>query len=129
MTEPGLTSGFGVADHIRQFRRFGGFTPDYVLVNTPRIEPEVRQVYAAAHQTPVYLAPEEYEETVVRATAEVTARDLMLEGSVVVEADLASSVVQLTASLDNPGESRTVRVLRHDPDKLAAAIIEILRRG
>ncbi|MFO7168522.1 MAG: 2-phospho-L-lactate transferase CofD family protein [Chloroflexota bacterium] len=128
MTEPGLTTGFGVADHIRQFRRYGGFAPDYVLVNTPRIDPEVRQVYAAAHQTPVYLAPEEYEETMVRATAEVTTRDLVLEGSVVVEADLASSVVQLTASLDHPGESRTVRVLRHDPDKLAAAIMEILRR-
>jgi hypothetical protein len=65
----------------------------------------------------------------VRATDEVTTRDLLLEGALVVEADLASSVVQLTASLDNPGESRTVRVLRHDPDKLAAAIMEILRRG
>jgi 2-phospho-L-lactate transferase/gluconeogenesis factor (CofD/UPF0052 family) len=129
MTEPGLTTGFGVADHIRQFRHYGGFTPDYVLVNTPRIDADVRQVYAAAHQTPVYLGPEEYEETMVRATDEVTTRDLMLEGSVVMEADLASSVVQLTASLDRPDDSRTVRVLRHDPDKLAAAIMEILRRG
>lgn len=129
MTEPGLTTGFGVADHIRQFVRFAGFSPDYVLVNMPRIDPEVRQVYAAAHQTPVALALDEYEETAVRATSEVTTRDVMLEGSVVVEADLASSVVQLTASLDQPGESRTVRVLRHDPDKLAAAILEVLRRG
>jgi hypothetical protein len=129
MTEPGLTTGFGVADHIRQFVRFSGFAPDYVLVNTPRIDPEVRQVYAAANQTPVYLAPEEYEETMVRATDEVTTRDLVLEGAVVIEADLASSVVQLTASLDHPGDSRTVRVLRHDPDKLANAIMEILRRG
>jgi hypothetical protein len=128
MTEPGLTTGFGVADHIRQFMRFGGFAPDYVLVNAPRIDPEVRQVYAAANQTPVYLAPEEYEETMVRATDQVATRDVVLEGAVVVEADLASSVVQLTASLDNPGESRTVRVLRHDPDKIAAAIMEVLRR-
>lgn len=129
MTEPGLTTGFGVADHIRQLVRFGGFAPDYVLVNAPRIDPEVRQVYAAASQTPVYLGPDEYEETTVRATDDVTTRDLLLEGALVVEADLASSVVQLTASLDHPGESRTVRVLRHDPDKLAAAILEILRRG
>lgn len=129
MTEPGLTTGFGVADHIRQLVRFAGLTPDYVLVNTPRIDPEVRQVYAAANQTPVYLTPEEYEETMVRATDGVTTRDLVLEGAVVIEADLASSVVQLTASLDHPGDSRTVRVLRHDPDKLANAIMEILRRG
>lgn len=128
MTEPGLTSGFGVADHIRQFVRYGGFAPDYVLVNVQRIEPEVRRMYEAAHQSPVYLTPEEYEETVVSASESVTTRDVVLEGAVVIEADLATSVVQLTASLDHPGEGRTVRVLRHDPDKLASAIMEILRR-
>src|SRR6266508_2869196 len=128
MTEPGLTSGFSVADHIRQIVRYGGFAPDYVLVNAQRIDPEVRRIYEAAHQSPVYLNPEEYEETIVSATDHVTARDVVVEGSVVIEADLASSVVQLTASLDQPGAGRTVRVLRHDPDKLAAAILEILRR-
>lgn len=128
MTEPGLTSGFSVADHIRQIVQYGGFAPDYVLVNAQRIDPDVRQVYAAANQAPVYLNPEEYEETVVSKTDRVTARDVVVEDSVVIEADLASSVVQLTASLDQPGAARTVRVLRHDPDKLAAAILEILRR-
>ena len=128
MTEPGLTSGFGVAEHIRQFVRYGGFAPDYVLVNAQRIDPEVRRIYEAANQSPVYLNPEEYEETIVSATDRVTARDVVVEGSVVIEADVATAVVQLTASLDHPGEGRTVRVLRHDPDKLAAAILEILRR-
>lgn len=128
MTEPGLTTGFGVADHIRQITRYGGFTPDYVLVNAQRIDPEVRQMYEAAHQSPVYMNPEEYEETIVSKTDRVTARDVVVEGAVVIEADLATSVVQLTASLDEPGAGRTVRVLRHDPDKLAAAILEILRR-
>jgi 2-phospho-L-lactate transferase/gluconeogenesis factor (CofD/UPF0052 family) len=128
MTEPGLTSSFGVADHIRQFVRYGGFAPDYVLVNARRIDPEVRQIYEAAHQSPVFLSPEEYEETIVSATDRVTVRDVVVEGAVVIETDLATSVVQLTASLDQPGEGRTVRVLRHDPDKLAAAILEILRR-
>lgn len=129
MTEPGLTTGFAVADHIRQFGRFVGFVPDYVLVNAQRIDPDVRQIYAAANQTPVFLSPEEYEETTVSVTDRATSHDLVVEGSIVIEADLASSVVQLTASLDTPGESRTVRVLRHDPDKLAAAITEIMRRG
>lgn len=129
MTEPGMTTGFTVADHIRQIVRYAGFTPNYVLLNAQRIDTDVRQIYEAAHQTPVYLDPEEYEETIVSATDRVTARDMIVEGAVVIESDLASSVVQLTASLDRPGESRTVRVLRHDPDKLAAAILEILRRG
>jgi 2-phospho-L-lactate transferase/gluconeogenesis factor (CofD/UPF0052 family) len=128
MTEPGLTTGFGVAEHIRQIARYGGFTPDYVLVNAQRIDPDVRQMYEAAHQSPVFMNPEEYEETVVSNTDRVTSRDVVVEGAVVIEADLASSVVQLTASLDHPGEGRTVRVLRHDPDKLATAILEILRR-
>jgi 2-phospho-L-lactate transferase/gluconeogenesis factor (CofD/UPF0052 family) len=128
MTEPGLTSDFSVAEHIRQIVRYGGFAPDYVLVNAQRIDPVVRQIYAAAQQSAVFLDPEEFEETIVSATDRVTAHDVMVEGSVVIEADLASSVVQLTASLDHPGAGRTVRVLRHDPDKLAAAILEILRR-
>jgi uncharacterized cofD-like protein len=128
MTEPGLTTGFSVADHIRQIVRYGGFTPDYVLVNAQRIEPQVRQIYSAANQSPVYLDPEEYEETIVSTTDRVTAREVVVEGAVVIEADLAASQLQLTASLDRPGESRTVRVLRHDPDKLAAAIMEILRK-
>src|SRR5262245_45812910 len=93
MTEPGLTSGFGVADHIRQFLRYGGFAPDYVLVNVQRIDPDVRQIYQAANQSPVYLNPEEYEETIVSATDHATARDVVVEGAVVIEADLASSVV------------------------------------
>jgi len=129
MTEPGLTTGFGVAEHLSQIRTYGGFSPDYVLVNAQRIEPEVQQMYLAAHQSPVYLSPEEYEETSVSATDRVTRRQILVEGAVVIEADLASSQLQLTASLDRPGEGRTVRVLRHDPDKLAAAILEILRRG
>ncbi len=128
MTEPGLTSGFGVAEHIRQFVRYGGFAPDYVLVNAQRIDPDVRQIYEAAHQSPVYLNPEDYEETVVSKTDRVTVRDVVVEGAVVIEGDVATAVVQLTASLDQPGAGRTVRVLRHDPDKLAAAILEILRR-
>jgi 2-phospho-L-lactate transferase/gluconeogenesis factor (CofD/UPF0052 family) len=129
MTEPGLTTGFRVADHIRQITRYGGFIPDYVLVNAQRIEPEVRQMYLAANQSPVYLDPEEYEETIVSATDRVTAHEVVVEGAIVIEADLAASQLQLTASLDRPGERRTVRVLRHDPDKLANAILEILRRG
>lgn len=129
MTEPGLTQGFTVADHIRQIVRYGGFAPDYVLVNAQRIDADVQRIYAAARQTPVYLAPEEYEETVVQAIDRGAGSGVMIEGSVIIEADLATAVIQLTASLEDPGKSRTVRVLRHDPDKVAAAITSIMRRG
>lgn len=128
MTEPGRTTGFGVADHIRAIKRYGGFTPDYVLVNAQRIDPDVYRLYAAAHQSPVYLAPEEYEETAVLPGDMAGQRRMVIEGSVVIEADLASSVIQYSASLSNPTDSRAVRVLRHDGDKLTAAILELIRR-
>jgi hypothetical protein len=128
MTEPGLTTGFGVADHIRQFKRYGGFVPDYVLVNVQRIDPAISQIYAAAHQSPVFLSPDEYEETIVAPGDSSARRQLIVEGSVIIETDLASSVVQYTASLKQPGESRAVRVLRHDQEKLTEALLELLKR-
>ena len=128
MTEPGRTTGFGVADHIKAIKRYGGFTPDYVLVNAQRIDPEVYRIYAAAAQEPVYLTPEEYEETALLSLEHGSSRGVMIEGSVVIEADLASSVIQYTASLSHPTENRAVRVLRHDSDKLGMALLELLRR-
>ena len=128
MTEPGRTSGFGVADHIRAIRQYGGFTPDFVLVNAQRIESEVSRLYAAANQSPVYLTPDEAEETTYLAGDQTAQRRVMIEGATVIEADLASSVIQYTASLSSPTESRAVRVLRHDSQKLTATILELLRR-
>jgi hypothetical protein len=128
MTEPGHTSGFGVADHLRELKRYTGFSPDFVLVNAQRIDPEVFRLYAAAHQSPVYLDPSEYEETAVLPGDPSGRRRVLIEGSMVIEADLASSVIQYSTSLDNPGQSRAVRVLRHDSEKLTAVILELLRR-
>ncbi len=129
MTEPGLTTGFHVGDHIRKIKQYGGFTPDYVLVNAQRLDPEVTQLYAEANQAPVYLEPDAYEETAVLPGQHDSQRYVVVEGSVVIETDLASSVVQYTASLNNPGERRAVRVLRHDPQKLTTAVLSLLRQA
>lgn len=129
MTEPGLTTGFDVGDHVREVKRYGGFTPDYVLVNAQRIEPEIRQMYEAANYAPVFLDPEAYEETAVLPADQGRQKQVLVEGAVVVEADLASAMIQLTATLDNPGQNRAVRVLRHDPEKLRTAILALLQRG
>lgn len=127
MTEPGRTPGFGVAEHIRAIKRFG-VAPDYVLLSAQRIDSEIYRLYAAAQQSPVTLSPDEIEETTVLAGDQTSQRRVMVEGAVVIEADLASSVIQYTTSLSNPSESRAVRVLRHDSEKLAATILELLRR-
>jgi uncharacterized cofD-like protein len=128
MTEPGLTTGFSVGEHIRQIKRYGGFTPDYVLVNVQRIEADVQRMYEDANQAPVYLSPEEYEETAIPHQTGVAHSQLVLEGSVIIEADLASSMVQFKAAINNPDERRAVRVLRHDPEKLTMAIVQLLRQ-
>jgi 2-phospho-L-lactate transferase/gluconeogenesis factor (CofD/UPF0052 family) len=128
MTEPGRTTGFRVADHIRAIREYAGFTPDYVLVNAQRIEPEIMRLYEAANQVPVYLDLDDYEETTLNTGEQRGQRHVIVEGSVVIESDLAASVIQYTASLAHPNESRAVRVLRHDGQKLTAAILELLRR-
>ncbi len=128
MTEPGLTTGFSVGDHIQQIKHYGGFIPDYVLVNIQRIDSEVLQMYEAGYQSPVYLAPEEYDETNIVNQQGISQRRVIVEESAVIESDLASSVIQYSASLDNPNERRAVRVLRHDPQKLTSAILELLRQ-
>jgi len=128
MTEPGRTSGFRVADHIRVIKEYAGLTPDYVLVNAQRIDPETTRIYAAAHQTPVYLDPSDYEEVATLPGDVHGQRGVIIEGSMVIEADLSAAVIQYTTSLDNPLQSRAVRVLRHDGQKLAAALIELMRR-
>jgi 2-phospho-L-lactate transferase/gluconeogenesis factor (CofD/UPF0052 family) len=128
MTEPGLTTGFSVGDHVRAIKRFGKFTPDYVLISAQRTDPDVRQRYEAANYAPVQLDLEAYEETAVVAADQVRQKQLVVEGATAIEADLSSALVQYSASIDDPGERRAVRMLRHDPDKLAAAIMALLRR-
>jgi hypothetical protein len=129
MTEPGQTGGFSVADHIRAIKTYAGFTPDYVLVNAQRIDPETARLYAAASQSPIYLDPEDYEELTLPTGETAGQRRLMIEGSVVLESDLSAAVIQYTSSLANPAASRAVRVLRHDGQKLTAALLELLRRS
>jgi 2-phospho-L-lactate transferase/gluconeogenesis factor (CofD/UPF0052 family) len=128
MTEPGLTTGFSVGDHVRAIKRFGKLTPDYVLVSAQRTDADVRRRYEAANYAPVQLDLEAYEETAVVAAADGRQKQLVVEGATAVEADLSSALVQYTASIDEPGDRRAVRMLRHDPDKLAAAIMALLRR-
>lgn len=80
MTEPGRTSGFRVADHIRVIKEYAGLTPDYVLVNAQRIDPETTRIYAAAHQTPVYLDPSDYEEVATLPGDVHGQRGVIIEG-------------------------------------------------
>ncbi len=130
MTEPGQTDGFTVTDYVRAIHLYGGFTLDYVLVNTATADRSVQEQYAAVLAEPVL------HEAAVRPNGPVLSagsqlrRLAMTEGAVVVGADLVTKMAEQVAVA--PGLSRPVAgaerlvVLRHDPNKLAGALVRLL---
>jgi len=94
MTQPGETSGFGAADHVRAISRHVGPVVTDVLVHRGRLPRAVLDRYAAKGAFPV----------------EVDRGELEREGVRVREADLLSG--------------RWEAGIRHDPEKLAREVCE-----
>jgi uncharacterized cofD-like protein len=99
MTQPGETTSFTLADHLRAITEHVGPVVTDVLVHADPLTPEQVARYAAEDAAPVRLDREEVERLGVR----------------VVEADL------LTAG--------TGAEVRHDPGRLAAALLGLLGDG
>jgi uncharacterized cofD-like protein len=100
MTEPGETEGYTLADHLDAIRAHAGFDLiDYVLVNRRPVEAAAEAQYARAGSAPV-----------VR-----DGRHPVGALPVLVERDLAWQVER--------GK------IRHDPEPLAEAILELARMG
>ena len=130
MTEPGQTDGFTVTDYVRAIHLYGGFTLDYVLVNTATADRSVQEQYAAVLAEPVFHEGEARPNGPVLSAGSQLRRLAMTEGAVVVGADLVTKMAeQVTVA---PGLSRPVAgaerltVLRHDPNKLAGALARLL---
>jgi len=103
MTQPGETTGFGPAQHLGVVRDLLGQAVTWAIVNTERIPPELRRRYEDDGATVVTAPPGLLERLGVRV---VRARLLDTEA--------------LTAAVG-------ARV-RHDPDRLAAAILRVIGR-
>ena len=101
MTQPGETTDYSAADHVRAiFDHCGGRAIDYVLVNTAPISPAARKRYLAQRARPVEVDPAELEKLGVQ----VVAGDFVEE--------------------KRSGPS-TGRWVRHDPAKVARTVLEV----
>lgn len=130
MTEPGQTDGFTVTDFVRAIHLYGGFTLDYVLVNTATADRSVQEQYAAVLAEPVLHEAAPRSNGPILSAGSQLRRLAMTEGAVVVGADLVTKMteqVSVAPGLSRPvaGAERLV-VLRHDPNKLAAALVRLL---
>lgn len=101
MTQPGETTHFTAAEHLRAiYDHCGAEVFDYVLVNTAPVSRTARKRYLARQSQPV----------------EVNRAELEAMGVRVIEGDLIAE----ERSGTTPGQR-----VRHHPDKLARAILEI----
>lgn len=125
MTQPGKTDDFTLSDHIRELKKYGGFPIDYVLVNSRAVSPAVLAKYEAEGQRQILFDPTESDE--VSAVDLGDGRELLVvEGSIIHTADMIAEVEEQVIAGDG-GAIATKVVLRHDPAKLTAALIEVLK--
>lgn len=127
MTQQGKTDGFSLSDHIREIKKYGDFPVDYVLVNDREVTPAVLATYAQEGATQILFDPDESDE--VSAVSFGGGRELLVvEGSIIHTADVIAEVEEQSIRQEaGAGDVETKTVLRHDPAKLTAALIEVLK--
>jgi uncharacterized cofD-like protein len=103
MTKQGQTSGMGVSEHLAEITTYIGRAPDAVLVNVNHLPADLLATYAADQEFPVVF---NYEAT----TTKVVPADL-----------LASETIPTKA-----GDTLKRSLIRHDPDKIARKLIDLL---
>lgn len=103
MTKAGQTTGMGVAEHVAEITKYIKRTPDYVIVNTAPLPPDLLARYAEDGEYPVVF---NYEGNGVR----------------IIPADLLAGEVVETAS----GDVLKRSLIRHDSRKLARKIMDLV---
>jgi phosphomannomutase/phosphoglucomutase len=122
MTQPGLTEGYTVADHVRAVQNSCGFRLDYALVSrAEEVTDSVLARYRSVSAEPVRSVPVVKDDTQIILFEDTPEELVLVEGALLIERDLVQEVVEEGAN----GVSRTV--LRHDPMKLTEAVSGILR--
>jgi uncharacterized cofD-like protein len=99
MSKYGQTHGFTARDHVEELTRYTGREPDATIINATDLPADVLERYEAECEYPVH--------------------DDLGSGRGVIRADLLAEEVQETQA----GDTRKRSLIRHDPDKLAAAIM------
>ncbi|MEY4408552.1 MAG: hypothetical protein RL345_3018 [Chloroflexota bacterium] len=137
MTEPGQTDLFDVGDYVRALHAYGGFTLDYVLVNSASADRVISERYAASLATPVVADSDRdvggSRDTVGLGGGHTLKKIGVEDNAVILAADLATRMAERVptphGSRDaTPGAPTTMSIVvyRHDPAKLASALATLL---
>jgi len=128
MTEPGQTEGYSLSDHLQALHRHAGFSPDFVLVNAGPVSDRVLARYRQLNADPL-----RYDPAVDRPSAslcfEDNAETILVEGAILLQRDVVAEIRDdIPTLVDGKIEKRTMVVIRHDDEKLARAIGELVER-
>lgn len=103
MTKAGQTTGMSMKDHVEELARYSGRTPDYILANNEALPDELLQRYARESEYPVVLDCE-------GLSCKVLYHDLLSSEEIV----------------RGKGDVLKRSLIRHDSDKLAETILNLL---
>lgn len=122
MTQPNVTEGYSVADHVRAIQNSCGFRLDYVLVSrSERIADSVLARYRSVSAEPVRSVPVVKDDTQIILFEHTPEELVLVEGALLIERDLVQEVLEKGTN----GVEKAV--LRHDPLKLSQSVSGILR--
>ncbi len=137
MTEPGQTDLFDVGDYVRALHAYGGFSLDFVLVNSASADRVISERYAASLATPVVADGDRdvdrSRDTVGFGGGHTLKKIGVEDNTVVLAADLATRMAERVPTPHGsrdaaPGAPTTMSIVvyRHDPAKLASALATLL---
>ncbi len=128
MTEPGQTDDYSLSDHLRAIHRNTGLSPDFVLVNSGAISDRVLARYRQLNAVPLRYDPA-VDHPSSCLTFEGDTETLLVEGAILLQRDLVAEIRDdIPTLVDGKPEKRTMVVIRHDDEKLAKAIGELVER-
>jgi hypothetical protein len=128
MTEPGRLSRFSVGEYLATIRQQTGLRIDYVVVNEHPISEELLVKYHAEGSDAIRLRSDMTAAVSKLTFADTGEQTTILEGAILVKADLLSEAPQQIVQRLPEGEViRELPVARHDPDRLGPVLASLLR--
>ena len=123
-----------MGDFIRNFIKFAGFAPEFTIVNRSYPGSNMLSRYEVTGSYPVMVTPEEHIDAskVVLGNRFPGSTTLNIAGSTVLEADIIEVATESRLTLDPERGTtieQTVSVIRHDPDKLARVLRNIISQA
>lgn len=127
MTQPGRTDGWTVADHIEAIRKISGITIDYAIAHEGKISKSMLKQYENEGAEMVLPAQEEKDDMSRIIFANVGEETKIIEGAVIISGNIVTEAPQIV-TIQRGGDTilREMPVVRHDPEKLAPILQDLL---